>query len=142
MSNYLQSFNISRRRKGEKIFLVAFYECNDDYEIENLEQDRLYCSKETWVGADFDEENTPKCLSVNDDGDNEDEDEEGAYCVGQRRRKRSLLFEIDFIGNLVGDAWKAAKNVFCGNFFNLNAECRTNWYEKFLELWTIDFCLQ
>lgn len=59
-----------RRRKGTKIFLVAFYECNDDYELENLEQDRLYCSREEWVG------DAPKCMQIHDD-EGEEETEEG-----------------------------------------------------------------
>lgn len=63
---------ILRRRKGEKLFLVAFYECNEDYELENLEQDRLYCSKEQWVG------DTPKCMAINEEEENGDDDEEGA----------------------------------------------------------------
>jgi hypothetical protein len=71
------NFIIFRRRKGEKIFLVAFYECNEDFEMENVDQDRLYCSNEQWVAVDFDEDNTPKCVAVNED-DNEDE-EEGAF---------------------------------------------------------------
>lgn len=70
----IEIFNVvyafHRRRKGEKLFLVAFYECDEDYELENLEQDRLYCSREAWVG------NAPKCMAVNDE--DEDEDEEGA----------------------------------------------------------------
>lgn len=61
-----------RRRKGEKLFLVAFYECNEDYELENLEQDRLYCSRESWVG------DTPKCMAINDEDEDGDGDEEGA----------------------------------------------------------------
>lgn len=64
------SYRISRRRKGEKLFLVAFYECDEDFELENLEQDRVYCSREKWVG------DTPKCNPVHDDGENGD-DEEG-----------------------------------------------------------------
>ena len=61
---------IFRRRKGEKLFLVAFYECTEDYELENLEQDRLYCSKEKWVG------DTPKCMPINDEGEDEDDEDE------------------------------------------------------------------
>ncbi|XP_070502012.1 fibrillin-2-like [Chironomus tepperi] len=63
----------NRRRKGEKIFLVAFYECDEDYELENLEQDRLFCSQESWVG------DIPRCMPINDDGEDEDEEngEEG-----------------------------------------------------------------
>jgi fibulin 1/2 len=62
---------VCRRRKGEKLFLVAFYECNEDFVLENLEHDRLYCSKEAWVG------NTPRCEAIEED-ENEDDDEEGA----------------------------------------------------------------
>lgn len=59
-----------RRRKGERIFLVAFYECNDDFELENLEQDRLYCSHEQWIG------NVPKCTALEEESGAEDDEEE------------------------------------------------------------------
>lgn len=71
--SYLNS-SIHRRRKGTKLFLVAFYECNDDYELENLEHDRLYCSHEQWVG------DAPKCMQIHDDEGEEvteEEEEEG-----------------------------------------------------------------
>lgn len=48
---------------------MAFYECDEDFELGNLEQDRLYCSREKWVG------DTPKCMPVNDENG---DDEEGA----------------------------------------------------------------
>lgn len=51
--------------------MVAFYECEEDFELENSEQDRLYCSKEKWVG------NTPKCQPVKEE-EGIDEDGEGA----------------------------------------------------------------
>jgi hypothetical protein len=66
------SFFTVRRRKGERLFLVAFYECDEDFELENLERDRLYCSKESWIG------NVPKCMPVNTDED-ETGDEEGEF---------------------------------------------------------------
>jgi hypothetical protein len=72
----------SRRRKGEKIFLVVFYKCDKNYEMENVDQDRLYCSNEQWVAVDYDEDNTPKCVAVNED-DNDD-DEEGALKIHLR----------------------------------------------------------
>ena len=77
---------IYRRRKGEKIFLVAFYECDEDYELENLEHDRLFCSKESWVG------DTPKCMAINDEGEDEDE-ENGEEGEGESKRvtKRCIL---------------------------------------------------
>lgn len=59
-----------RRRKGERIFLVAFYECNEDFELENLEQDRLYCSHEQWIG------NVPKCTALEEESGAEDDEEE------------------------------------------------------------------
>lgn len=73
--NVMENFDFfylqNRRRKGEKIFLVAFYECYEDYELENLENDRLYCSKEKWVG------NEPRCMPINDEGEDDGEDESG-----------------------------------------------------------------
>lgn len=47
-----------RRKKGSHIFLVAFYECDDGFELENINIDRMYCSQETWVG------DTPNCMSI------------------------------------------------------------------------------
>lgn len=58
-----------RRRKGEKIFLVAFYECDEDFELENLEHDRLYCSHERWIG------NFPNCMPLEEES--EEEEDEG-----------------------------------------------------------------
>ena len=52
------------------MFLVAFYECDEGFEFENLEINRLFCSKENWVGEN------PICISINGD---EDEDEEGNF---------------------------------------------------------------
>jgi hypothetical protein len=65
---------LCRRRKGNKLFLVAFYECDDDYELENLEQDRLYCSRERWVG------DAPKCMQIHED---EGEEEGGSEENGE-----------------------------------------------------------
>lgn len=75
-SIYVDDF---RRRKGEKLFLVAFYECDEDYELENLEQDRLYCSRERWVGT------TPKCNAINDDGEDEEDDDENGGEEGTQK---------------------------------------------------------
>jgi hypothetical protein len=84
-----------RRRKGEKLFLVAFYECDEDYELENLEHDRLYCSKEKWVG------NTPKCMQINDDGEDEDGDENSEGRKLEIYMKNILInrnaFDISFL---------------------------------------------
>lgn len=48
----------TRKRKGERFFLVAFYECDDGFEFENSRYDRVYCSQEQLVG------NLPICISV------------------------------------------------------------------------------
>ncbi|XP_036337585.1 fibrillin-1-like [Rhagoletis pomonella] len=80
-----------RRRKGDHIFLVAFYACNDNFELEDAEIATLYCSQRKWVGelptcvalgeyTDVDEEEYDEYETV--DGDEEDEaegeEEEGA----------------------------------------------------------------
>lgn len=50
---------------------MAFYECNEDYEFDSPDTDRLYCSKESWIG------NRPNCISItNDDNGDEEYDEE------------------------------------------------------------------
>lgn len=56
-----------RRKKDGNIFLVAFYDCEEDFELEDPDQDRLYCSKQKWVG------DHPNCLSLTTDN------EEGKY---------------------------------------------------------------
>lgn len=70
------------RKKAGNVFLVAFYECEDDFELVEAETDRLYCSDSSWIGE------RPRCERVsgadeeygddNDDGDGDelDEDEE------------------------------------------------------------------
>lgn len=58
-----------RRKKDGNIFLVAFYDCEEDFELEDPDQDRLYCSKQKWVG------NHPNCLSLTTDN------EEGKYIL-------------------------------------------------------------
>ena len=40
-----------RRRKSEKLFLVAFYECDEDYELENVEQDRFTAAAKGGLAA-------------------------------------------------------------------------------------------
>jgi hypothetical protein len=57
--------------------LLSLFFSNDDYEIENSEQDRLYCSKEKWIGSDLSDQVLPKCLFINDNEDNEEG--EGVY---------------------------------------------------------------
>lgn len=60
---------IYRRRKGTHIFLVAFYQCSEDYELDSTENDRLYCSKQQWIG------NRPNCIYLNEDYDGNDDDD-------------------------------------------------------------------
>lgn len=57
-----------RRRKGDKIFLVAFYACNDRFEFEDVTKSLLYCSDQKWVGE------LPVCTAL---GEYIEEDEEG-----------------------------------------------------------------
>lgn len=71
---------VHSRKKAGNIFLVAFYECEDDFDLVAPETDRLYCSQSNWIGE------RPRCQRVNgadeeyNDGDGEDEldeDEDG-----------------------------------------------------------------
>lgn len=64
--------NSCRRRKDDHIFLVAFYECDDYYELQPPDTDRLFCSGKQWIGQ------TPSCVSTRGEGeeDEEEEDEE------------------------------------------------------------------
>lgn len=59
------TFSCCRRKKDNRIFLVAFYECDDDYELEDLTVDRLYCSKQEWIGTQ------PFCISSKSDDEGE-----------------------------------------------------------------------
>lgn len=65
-----------RRRKDDHIFLVAFYECDDYYELQPPDTDRLFCSGKQWIGK------TPSCVSTRgeDEEDEEDEEEDEGKC--------------------------------------------------------------
>ncbi|XP_011207387.2 fibrillin-1 isoform X3 [Bactrocera dorsalis] len=76
-----------RRRKGEHVFLVALYACNDNFELEDADITTLYCSQRKWVGdlptcvalgeyTDADEEEYDEYEAVDDDEDEEDAAEE------------------------------------------------------------------
>lgn len=66
-----------RRQKDGRIFPVAVYTCDEDYELENEDNDRLYCSKRKWIGIH------PNCMQLeetydeNGEGEAEEEEEEG-----------------------------------------------------------------
>ncbi|GAB0100994.1 EGF-like calcium-binding, conserved site [Sergentomyia squamirostris] len=64
---YVVKFN--RRRKGDKVFLVAFYDCEESYELKNPLVDRLYCSQQSWIG------DKPQCIFVEDGENGEEEDD-------------------------------------------------------------------
>uniref|UniRef100_A0A182NIS0 Sushi domain-containing protein n=1 Tax=Anopheles dirus TaxID=7168 RepID=A0A182NIS0_9DIPT len=73
-NGYVVKYN--RRKKNGNIFLVAHYECDDYYELQPPEHDRLYCSGRKWVGK------RPECISTrsgaedDEEGDEEEEEEE------------------------------------------------------------------
>ncbi|XP_052846426.1 LOW QUALITY PROTEIN: fibrillin-1 [Drosophila gunungcola] len=62
-----------RRRKGKKVFLVAYFACNENYSFEN-ENTAMFCSNEKWLGE------IPTCIpepdyaEIEDDGVEVDED--------------------------------------------------------------------
>lgn len=56
-----------RRRRGDKIFLVAVYACNDNFDFEDPDMTTLYCSNRAWVG------DLPGCIPLSE----YDEEEEG-----------------------------------------------------------------
>lgn len=60
-----------RRKKDGNVFLVAFYECEDDYDLESIENDRLYCSKDAWIGV------RPRCVRIAGTNGHDDYDENG-----------------------------------------------------------------
>ncbi|XP_053955379.1 fibrillin-2 isoform X3 [Anastrepha ludens] len=72
-----------RRRKYDHVFLVAFYACNDNFELEDAEIATLYCSQRRWVGelptcmalgeyTDVDEEEYDEYETVEGEGDEDD----------------------------------------------------------------------
>ncbi|EDS32285.1 conserved hypothetical protein [Culex quinquefasciatus] len=67
-NGYVVKYN--RRRKDDQVFLVAFYECDDYYELQPAETDRLFCSGKKWVGT------RPTCVSTRPAGEEDEEDEE------------------------------------------------------------------
>lgn len=52
---------------------MAVYTCDEDYELENEDNDRLYCSKRKWIGTH------PNCMQLeeayDENGEGEEEDE-------------------------------------------------------------------
>nr|XP_040220897.2 fibrillin-2 isoform X4 [Anopheles coluzzii] len=74
-NGYVVKYN--RRKKAGNIFLVAYYECDDYYELQPPEHDRLYCSGKKWIGK------RPECISTrtgsedDEEGEDEEEEEEG-----------------------------------------------------------------
>ncbi|XP_032290647.1 uncharacterized protein [Drosophila virilis] len=72
-----------RRRRGDKIFLVAYYACNENYDFERIQVQALYCSASQWVGE------LPACLprveypEGDDDEDNDDDYDEYETIEGE-----------------------------------------------------------
>ncbi|KAH8293750.1 hypothetical protein KR054_003876 [Drosophila jambulina] len=56
-----------RRRRGEKIFLVAYFSCNENYQFEATDATAMYCSNRKWVGE------IPTCIPQADYTDGEGE---------------------------------------------------------------------
>ncbi|KAH8350971.1 hypothetical protein KR067_008087, partial [Drosophila pandora] len=52
--------NFERRRNGEKVFLVAYFSCNPNYQFEKVDDTMMFCSHGNWVG------NIPTCLPLVD----------------------------------------------------------------------------
>ncbi|XP_028901941.2 fibrillin-1 [Zeugodacus cucurbitae] len=82
---FVQTYD--RRRKGEQVFLVAVYACNDNFELEDADITTLYCSQRKWVGdlptcvalgeyTDADEEEYEEYEAVDGEGEGEDEEDE------------------------------------------------------------------
>uniref|UniRef100_A0A182LZQ9 Sushi domain-containing protein n=1 Tax=Anopheles culicifacies TaxID=139723 RepID=A0A182LZQ9_9DIPT len=67
-NGYVVKYN--RRKKNGNIFLVAYYECDDYYELQIPEHDRLYCSRKKWIGK------RPDCISTRSGSDDDEEGEE------------------------------------------------------------------
>jgi len=58
-----------RRRRGKKVFLVAFYTCDESYDFEN-DNTEMFCSNQKWVGE------IPTCIPQPDYTEPEEEVEE------------------------------------------------------------------
>ncbi|XP_016956087.1 uncharacterized protein LOC108028666 isoform X2 [Drosophila biarmipes] len=67
--NHGKVIQYDRRRRGKKVFLVAFYTCDESYEFEN-ENTEMFCSNQKWVGE------IPTCIPQPDYSEPEDEAEE------------------------------------------------------------------
>lgn len=67
----LKRIRLPSRKKDGNVFLVAFYECEDDFDLVELENDHLYCSRERWIGV------RPRCVPLNDGNGQEDYDGDG-----------------------------------------------------------------
>lgn len=57
---------------------MAVYTCDEDYELENEDNDRLYCSKRKWIGI------YPNCMQLeetyDENGEGEEEEEGNLRC--------------------------------------------------------------
>ncbi|XP_034480924.1 uncharacterized protein LOC117786685 [Drosophila innubila] len=65
-----------RRRRGDKVFLVAYYACNENYDFERSQVYALFCSAKQWVGE------LPTCLprvEYTDDDDAANDYDEDDY---------------------------------------------------------------
>ncbi|KAH8363559.1 hypothetical protein KR084_011635 [Drosophila pseudotakahashii] len=67
--NHGKVFLLERRRRGTKVFLVAFFTCNESYEFENGNT-QMFCSNQKWVGE------IPTCIPQPDYSEPEEEVEE------------------------------------------------------------------
>ena len=56
-----------RRRKGDNLFLVAFYACNERFDFEDTSKTLLYCSDQKWVG------DLPVCIALGEYIEEDDE---------------------------------------------------------------------
>ncbi|KAH8234616.1 hypothetical protein KR032_000734 [Drosophila birchii] len=61
-----------RRRRGEKVFLVAYFSCNENYNFELADATAMYCSNRKWVGE------IPTCIPLPEytNGEGEDVDDD------------------------------------------------------------------
>ncbi|XP_037720229.1 uncharacterized protein LOC119553717 isoform X2 [Drosophila subpulchrella] len=79
-----------RRRRGKKVFLVAFYTCDESYEFEN-DNTEMFCSNQKWVGE------IPTCIPQPDyiEPEEVDDDDLEEYETVPNESFDDMVIEVD-----------------------------------------------
>lgn len=82
------------RRKGDNVFLVAVYECLEYFALQSADENRLYCSKQQWIGTRPQCARTRAATAEGDDSDDFDEGEFKIVFLSTRLARLSRIFNF------------------------------------------------